>query len=180
MKSEFGNHRDIFECRRSGVSAEVLRGMIVAASPELLLVRMLENGWFFDGYTIVRVGDITEYRFFNDRDSIENKVRKLMDYTAAPPEFRIDLSSMSGVARSLFAAGKLFSIEKERSCKGVMWLGKIRRLTSNTMLLSELDSEAQWSHDHRHVLSAITKICFDSAYIRFYEKLSEKLASADR
>ena len=174
MRKKF-NTTDIFECRRSGISSETLRGIVAAQSSTLLLLNILEDGWFFDGYAIIRLDDITEYRFFSAADSLEKRVQKLLDYVATPPDIPLDLSSMRGVAQSLFAAGKMFSLEKEVSHKNTLWLGKIRRITAGSLYLSELDCEAQWSGEHRHAIASITRIGFDNRYIRLYEELAARL-----
>ena len=173
------NTTDIFECRRSGVASETLRGIVAAQSSTLLLINTLKDGWFFDGYAVIRVDDITEYRFFRAKDSLEKRVQKLLGYAATPPDIPLDLSSMRSVAQSLFEAGKMFSLEKEVSCKNTLWMGKIQRITAGSLYLAELDCEARWSGGHRHSIAAITRIGFDNRYIRFYEKLSAGSAAGD-
>ncbi len=171
MTDEFGS-KDIFECKREKMTSEVLRWIVVERSKELLLLQTLENGWFLDGYSVIRIDDITKYRFFDEEGSFERKVREKLGCSVKPPATPIDLSSMRSVAASLLAAGKMLSLEKENSYHNTMWLGKIQRITAKSLFLSELDSEAHWSHDHRHSIAAITNICCDNRSIRFYDKIS--------
>lgn len=172
MKNTFQNREDIFECRRGGISStEIIRGIVVLESRELILLNKLTDGFCFDGYILLRISDITEYRFYDDAECFEKRAQRKLRLRGTPPPESPDMTSMRTVLSSLWKAGLLFSFEKERSYKDILWLGKLQRLTSKSLFFEELDAEAVWQPVSQHRIHAVTKIEWGTRYIDMYGRL---------
>ena len=165
---------DIYECKRIRISSEIIRGMIVSETPQFLMLNKIVDGFFFDGYTIIRKCDISDYRFYDREDFIEKQIQHAIGLKASPPKIMISLTSMKEIISSLNDNDKLFSIEKEYSYRNVLWLIKVQKISSLSFLADELNSNGEWESHCRHYFSSITKIEFDGRYINLYEELFAK------
>ena len=161
----------IYECMRKKISSEIIRGIIVSESINFLMLNKIVDGFFFDGYTIIRKCDISDYRFYDKENFIERQIQHAIGLKASPPKIMISLKSMKEIISSLNNNDKLFSIEKEYSYRNILWLTKVQKISSFSFLADELNSNGEWERHFRHYFSSITKIEFDSRYINLYEKL---------
>ncbi len=168
---KFKNHHDIFECRRAGVSAEVIRGIIAAESSKLVMIERLWNGWFPDGYEIYRKDDISHWRFYDSPDDPQRIIQSRAGLTGNPPAFVPDLRDIPATVADLCRRGMLFAVAKERSAPGVMYLVKARKLSPRSFLAAELDADGMWTEGARFYFDAVTSIGIGGRYVAFYERL---------
>ena len=167
-------NNDIYEFKREKISSEIIRGIIVAETKQFLMLNKLVDGFFHDGYIIVRKCDISSYRIFDKVHFVEKKIQREIGLRVCSPAIDISLTSMRDIIFSLMENEKLFSIEKELSYRNILWLIKVKKISSHSFLADELNSEGVWEKNFRHYFSSITKIEFDSRYISLYEKLFVK------
>ena len=153
------------------MSSEVTRGIIVAESPRLVMIEKWCDGWFPDGCVIYRKQDLTEWRFHDDPHDPERLIQRRAGLTGQAPDFVPDLSDLPAVISGLFRRGMLFSLEKERSAPGVLYLVKVQQLSARSFLARELSPDGEWGNGSRFYFDAITAIGIGGRYIAFYEKL---------
>ncbi|MBQ6351674.1 MAG: hypothetical protein IJJ28_00210 [Lentisphaeria bacterium] len=175
---KFRNRRDIFECRRAGVASETSRGIIVAESPRLVMIERLRDGWFPDGYAIYRKADITEWRFHDSPDDPERLIQRRAGLTGHAPNVIPDLTDFPAAVADFYRSGTLFSLEKERSAPGVLYLLKVLALSPRSFLAAELDADGRWIGPARFYFDAITAIGVGGGYIDFYARLFGSAAPA--
>lgn len=161
------NKEYILEIEVNSFNNCTIWGIIEHFSEEYILISKINKECFsFEGYSIIKIEYITRYRFFDtDNDFlflVQKKVNLFKQKT-----FRICSSSFKKVLRKIAKEYKLFSFYKKNDLEKI-YVGKILKITNNTIIMKEIDADADWYDD-------VTKFTIESlAVIDFggrYEKV---------
>ena len=150
---------------REGMDRYALTGCIVDTSDEFLVVHCMSDAIRLDGYSLIRITDITSI----DRDprygDFYEKALKLMkDKPRRPKNLRLE--NMYSVLQSLDENYPLISVEREKVKNDECAIGKIHMMSENMVVLKWLTPDAKWKgNSPRYRLRDITKIDFDTSYI---------------
>lgn len=154
--------KHIIELKREDITAEIVRGIVLDYSPELVLLANIDDNFYINGYIIVRNNDITAYRFFDSPDSFFYQAQKELhlfpDYS-----FKIDLTNIRSVCLNIHQYVPLVTIFKEKS-EDVCYIGHITTITDHSITLYEIDSDAEWETETRFYLRKISRIDFGGGY----------------
>lgn len=145
---------------------ETLEGFVVAVGRKWALVAKIASGGFFDGYTVIRVRDISRVRFDGSFQRSFSETRP--EWPVSPPSGRPtpDLDSTRGMLRSFLAEGVLCALER-RNKPDLLWVGVPDELTRHWLYLLEVRSDATWhARPLRYRLRTITLVNMGDQYLR--------------
>jgi len=156
----------LIQLRRSRIFADMSwwNGYVHATSSELVLVQPLSDRIDLDGYSILRIADISDFAVDYPRQDFHRRALAAKRIAAAPPA-PIDLSSIESALRSIEATYPLFVVHREVEDPEVCEVGRLKFATSESYALRAMSPEAVWVDDPRHyAFSSITRVDFDSEY----------------
>jgi hypothetical protein len=110
-----------------------------------------------DGYRILYVADITNVEVRCRSGPFIERALALRKQVPSPLT-DLDLSS---VATVLLSAGRRFplvTIHGERICRSACWIGQVSSLTTKTVTLHKIGTNAEWYGESRYRLRDITRI----------------------
>lgn len=149
-----------------------LDGFVVEIGAKWALLAVTGNGGYLEGWTAVRVRDIT--RVTRNR-SFEAKFAARQPLW--PPRFDtpVDLDSTAGVIQTMGQQAGLIAVEQEKRISGAMWIGRPTRVRSGRLELLQVDPKGRW-HDKSQPFSLrhITSITIGSRYLTALEHLLQE------
>lgn len=152
----------IVELKRKHVSADIVKGIVLDLSENLILLAVLDDNFYLNGYTIVKVQDVTDYCIYDNSEYFLFKVRKCLNLT---PEysFCLDLNCIKSVCRDIHKYYPLVTVFKAGS-ENSAFIGIITKLTEQTLSLYEIDSNAEWDKEYRFYLEKISRLDWGGSY----------------
>lgn len=149
-------------------SQTVYRGIVIAVSPELVLLYNLEDGYSPDGFTLLTKRYISQYQIDDDPDCFSKKALQILKRypKTGCSKLELPLSTLAEFLQQVKTKYPLIGVQKKSTGEHVMWVGKIARCTDRWLYLDEIDHEAKWTATHRHRLDAITQISFGNRYLK--------------
>lgn len=149
---------------RKSLDPDALEGYIVGLSPDFVLMHVMDDDIFLNGYAIVRVQDITQVEDKLKFADFYKQALKLRGYAPKPPR-GIRLNSTAAILESVNQHYPLVTVHRERFFRNECSIGRIENLTEKTVVLQWLTPAARWDgYSPRYRLSSITKIDFDGLY----------------
>ena len=131
-------------------------GYVHKVSPELVLLQPLSDRLDLDGYSILRIADISHFAVDYPRQEFHLHALAAKRICCRPPA-PVDLSSMESALRSIEATYPLFVVHREIEDPEVCEVGRLKFSTSESYTLCTMSPEARWVDDPRHYLfSSIT------------------------
>lgn len=140
------------------------KGFVIDISAEWLLLHNLDCDFFlFDGYTAVRLQDITGVE--KDTSWIARaQKRRGLEPVLQPDVLLVDLP---GLLSSVNAHYPVLGIEREATDPEALYIGRIEKLKKKSLTLRELGRQAEWkSTQIRHRLDEITCVTFGTTYMK--------------
>jgi hypothetical protein len=173
--------REKVRITRSVPSESTLNGYLLAMSDDLLLMHVFDD-FEPDGYTIIRTADVVglrrcPYEQWWDHMLEQERLLRGLD---SPPD--IDLSDMRSAIESVAAQYRqmIVECEDEEERSEDFYLGKLVSMAYDTMLFLDYDGLGFWSPEpHEIFLDEITKVQFDTPYIRIFSKFTREGTSPD-
>jgi hypothetical protein len=142
------------------------QGFPVGLSPEFLLLNALGDRIDLDGYTVVRLSDITELTRSFPRKSFYLRALDLKGIRPVVPE-GIDLTDVRSLLASIERRYPLITIHRERVAPDECEIGRLKLASDGGYALLWITPEATWEHDYRtYRYSDITRVGFDAQYER--------------
>jgi hypothetical protein len=153
---------DLVELGRD--SMEPVRGFVVGASSELLLLHTLSDRVDLDGYSAVRVHDVTAVQREFTKKPFYLKALKLKGVIPTRPD-GIDLSDVRTLMCSVEERYPLIVIHRERVLADEGEIGRIKLTSGDTYALRFISPTATWEDDDRTFRYAdVTRVQFDGEY----------------
>jgi hypothetical protein len=153
---------------RAGLPQEGWSGFPLVLGDSLVLLRSLRD-FAFDGFSLVRLADVTEVRSGDVERFYERVIRaEGLDRDLAPPR-PVLLRSMRTALESIRAHYRHVIV----TCEGVddesFFLGDIARVDEESVHLHYIHVDGTRERDATRVpLEDITLVRFDEAYLRYY------------
>lgn len=149
---------------RENLDPQGLTGYIVDLSADFVLIHYRSDAIILDGYTIVRVQDISLVDDKPKRGGFYTEALKLRGYTPTRP-VGICLDSTATILESVNNNYPLVTVLRERIFKDECTIGRLEKLTDKTVILQWLTPSAEWDgYSPRYRLTSITKIDFGALY----------------
>jgi hypothetical protein len=150
---------DVF---RTPKHAERISGFVVGVGSKWVLISRIADGGCFDGHTALRVADIS--RISKSRTFETDYAREQPEWPPVLP-FHIDLSSTSGVIRTIAAKAPLIGIEKEHE-RRACWIGTLDEISHRMVFLNEVRPDASWHPEPLgYRLKAVTTVQAGDRYM---------------
>lgn len=139
-------------------------GYVVALGDGLCLLRQISDGMRFNGYTVLRLADISHVEVPHAHEEfVEAALRLRREASEAPPA--IDLESMARAVRSAGRLEELVTIHTEEIDSGICKIGRVRTVDEEEIGMIALDPDADWDDEITAIpLSDVTRIDVGGAY----------------
>jgi hypothetical protein len=162
--------RQMVRIERAALLDKYDHGFVLAVSPELVLIRNAVD-FTIDGYSVIRISDITSYRSGRYERFIEKIYREegWMGEIGESPS--VDITNLRSLLHSLMGSGKNIIVECERPGDDAFYIGKPVGVTKAGVSMRCFDALGQWdSSSQQIVYDQITKVRFEEKYINIYTK----------
>ena len=168
--------REKVRITRSRPSESRLNGYLIEASDELLLMHCFDD-FEPDGYTIIRVADVTGLRRCPYEQWWDHMLEQegLLGALDHPPN--IDLQDMRSAMESVGTQYGQMIIECEDEDEDIedFYLGELVSTNYDTAYLLDYDSLGFWAKEPKDILmDEITMVQFDTPYIRIFSKYTRQ------
>jgi len=139
-------------------------GYVVALGTELVLWLRISDGIRFDGFSLLRIEDLSEVDVpYEHDDFVASALRLRGEVVPLPPEISLD-----GWSAALRAAGPLFpvlTLHTEADGLGLCRIGCLRGVDDEALKLLELDPDADWAEEPSRVaIDTLTRVDLGGAY----------------
>ena len=154
----------VVEVWRRRVDPHPLRGVVVDVARELALLHRLSDAIHLDGYSVVRVADVSRVDAGPDRGRFYSRALALRREKARLPK-GINLSGMGSAISTAATLFPLVTLHRERISPDTCSIGRLRTLTEKSVTLKWLTPTAKWSGDsQKYRLADISLLEFGGEY----------------
>jgi hypothetical protein len=156
--------QSIVRITRGAFEAQGELGYVEALGEDLLLLARISDDLWFDGFAVVRIGDISELEAPHEyADFVEEALRLREELSHAAPAI-----SLESIGSAIRTAGRLFPlvvIHREEVEPETCRIGSVQKLTKDTLTLLEIGPDAEWEEAPSSVaLEEITRVDFGGGY----------------
>lgn len=146
-------------------------GIMVAANEEWGVMARYDECFEFDDFLVFRRGDVVNYESSMESAYLRHVSSKL-DLSAPRISFVLsddipDMVSFNG----WLDKKELIGLYKYRDMETRIYIGNIISLTTKTLMLSEIDCEAESDGVFRHYSKSISAISFGGGYTQMLQKM---------
>jgi hypothetical protein len=150
--------------KRSSRGMSRVTGFVVACSNELILLHCLDLDLFrLNGYSTIRVKDVSHYRFFDSSDCWQFRAAKLFRLVPKRPRCR-KLAGVQEFLGSHIGEERLVTLHTEGLKRDACYIGPVVSVKEKTVTIEDLNCNAEWTGPRRLKLKDITKIEFGGGY----------------
>ena len=136
--------------RENIASHATITGYVVDLSSDFVLVHVQNDAIIFDGYTILRIQDITLVEDKPEYGDFYMEALKLRGYAPKCP-VGICLNSTAAILESVNKHYPLVTVHREGIIKNKCTIGRIEKLTDKTVILQCLTASAEWAATRRDI-----------------------------
>lgn len=148
---------------REKIDEQPIHGYVLDYSPNLILLHFRSDAIVLDGYTVVRVEDVTNIELKPKYRNFYEKALKLRGQKPFRPT-SILISDMRTLLNSVNEEFPLVTLHREEISDGCL-IGRVKRVTQKSVELRCILPGAKWQHEATKLpLSAITKVDFGALY----------------
>lgn len=149
---------------REDIDPQAITGYVVDLSPDFVVIHNRSDYIVLDGYSILRVRDITGVDDKPKRGSFWMEALKLRGQKPRRP-VGVCLDNTASILESVNKHYSLLAVHREGIRNDECAIGRIEKLTKKTVILQWLNPSAQWDgYSPRYRLTDITKIDFGGLY----------------
>jgi hypothetical protein len=143
--------------------ADQILGYVLAMDQSWMLMAKTRDGGYLDGFTALRVADVTKVRADS---SFESQFLRHMDqWPPAEPSAPIDLSGPQSIITSAAALQTLVTLYTEQKWPDECYIGAPVDWEKKRVWLLEVDGQARWERDmSAYRLKKMTRIEFGGDY----------------
>lgn len=155
-----------------------LYGFVLDCNDDFTLIEEFDIDWYkTDGYWIFQNESVKKFRVYDSEEYYLSEVIKLKKIKPTPQP-KISIENWSSILQSVQDNFPLVQIETELIRKDACFIGTSEKLKKNSFELKEIDSSADWDETTtKYKFKDLTKVCFDSAYIKMLWEVSESRKS---
>lgn len=149
---------------RENIEAGHFDGYVLDATPELLLLAVVNGAIRLDGFAVLRTADLTDVQVPTPYHDFQQRALELRGESPTVPE--IDLTSFVSVIRSAASRFPLITVRCEVEHSDSCYIGRVLDLNDERLLLTYIDPNARWDLDRpdRFLIADITRIDFGGQY----------------
>jgi hypothetical protein len=149
---------------REQIDPHPLRGIVLAVADDLMLAHRLSDAIHLDGYFVLRICDITGFKSRPRNASFYERALRLRHERPKLPR-GIELTTMGRAIASASDAFPLVTLHREAISPDTCSIGRVRTLTTKTIILRCITPAAKWEGDYpRYRLSDVTLLEFGGQY----------------
>jgi hypothetical protein len=149
---------------REHIDSHALTGYVVGLGSDFVAIQVQSNEITLNGYTVLRVKDITLIEEKPEWCDFYVEALKLRGYTPSRP-VGICLDGVVSVLESINRNYPLLTVHREGIIRDECAIGRVENLTAKTLILQWLTPGAKWDgYSPRYKLKTITKIDFGDLY----------------
>jgi len=156
--------RHLLEVKRRLKNVGSTVGFAVSFSDSLVLFHVLEKDTFrLNGYTVVRMGDITQYRVFSKATCWQLRAVRHLRLKPRRPA-GISVASLPELVKSVAQHYPLMTFQRGKKNPDVCYIGPLVSMTERTFTIADLDANAEWRGERRLEFGDITAVVFGGGY----------------
>lgn len=155
----------LVECYRDRVDDSDLcdLGYVVDGNDEYLLMHLVDDRITLNGYSLIRVKDITELNVEVEHACFIEKALEIRKKRVKRPVL-VDLADINTILFSIDQNYPLLTLHRESHDPDSCYVGSVESICDKTVLINEMDPDAKWSGNKRLPLDEITRIDFGGGY----------------
>jgi hypothetical protein len=139
-------------------------GYVEAVGDELLLLALISDEIWFNGFAVLRLADISELESPHEyADFVEEALRLRDESVAAAPAV-----SLADLGSAIRTAGRLFPvvvIHREEVEPEICRIGRVVKVTKESVTILEIGPDAEWEAEpSTWALDEITRVDFGGGY----------------
>lgn len=139
-------------------------GYVEALGEDLLLLAVISDDIWFNGFALVRIDDISELESPHEHADFVEEALRLRDESVAPAP----AISLADIASAVRTAGRLFPlvvIHREEVEPETCRIGRVLKVTKESLSLLEIGPDAEWEDEPSSIaLDEITRVDFGGGY----------------
>ena len=140
-----------------------VRGCIEAVGPKFVMVSLISEGMWFDGFECFRITDIIRAEPDPYATFAEAALKKRRQKRPKKP--RVDLANIKTLLLSAARDFPLVTINREEIDPDVCWIGRVLDVNGGRVSLLEIGPDAKWDHKpNEYSLKEITRVGFGADY----------------
>lgn len=165
LQSYVGSNR-LIEIDRSPLSKENMWGFVAYAGESFVVLNIVSENFFLNGFTIIRTNDIRRYKIVEDREDMIRYVLSQRYSSKFLEQFSIDSDELHDFSflKTIHKYYPLVTILREEMDETICSIGRIEELKNRIFLLRELSTTAQWEGVRRFRYSDVTRIDVGGKY----------------
>ena len=171
----------LIEIDRNPLTAENLMGFPVVLSSLFLVLSVVDDCYFLNGFSVIRLDDVRRYRVLTDReDLIRYALSKRYPggYLKKPRLTSEEMQDFSFLS-TVHGRFPLVTIFREAMDNTVCQIGCIETMKPKTFLLREIDIDGSWCGMRRFRYDDVTRIDVGGTYEEALWMYAEYLQSLD-
>lgn len=159
-----GDKTRIVEIKRRIKDTGTLSGFVVGWSESLLLFHVLDTDSFrLNGYTAVRMEDVSQYRFLPKGKHWIDRATK--HYGIEPvPLNGISVATIADLLRTASERYPLITIHPEKKKPDVCYIGAFSSMSERIFTIEDLNCNCEWSGPRRIRFEDVTRVSFGDGY----------------
>ncbi len=147
---------------RKPLDNDYIDGYISGLSGDYVIINLLDGGVFINGFSVVRIGDIRQYRILVEH-------QRLATYALALKKERIAVVkrtfvNLSDIIRWFMNIYPLITIHRENIDREHCYVGSVKLLTDMTICIKKISPNGVWQGVEQIRLQDITRIDFGQKY----------------
>jgi hypothetical protein len=151
--------------RRSRVDPGHLDGYVIGIGKRWLLLAVPDSGIRFDGYTAVRIKDLTGVRAAPYARFVEHALTLRSQWPPQPLANAVNLDTRRALLRSFAGGYPVVTVHPERFDPDVCFVGRVTGVGKRSVRLKHVTPAGKWEKPvTRHRLGWITKVDVGGSY----------------
>lgn len=155
--------KKVVDFKRSKIDEHDLRGVVLAYSDTLTLLNVLDDDFYFNGFTVFRNSDVTHCKAYDDKDHFVNRALRLKSEKPQRKP-KVDLTDWKALLISAQALFPLITIHQEAIANQVCYIGRLTSMTEKMFSMYEINTNAEWDRTYRRKLIDLTRVDFGGGY----------------
>jgi hypothetical protein len=139
-------------------------GYVEALAEDLLLLAVISDDIWFNGFALVRIGDISELEAPHEHADFVEEALRLREESVAPAP----AVALADIGSAIRTAGRLFPlvvIYREKIEPETCRIGRVMKVTKDSVSLLEIGPDAEWEDEPSSIaLEEITRVDFGGGY----------------
>jgi hypothetical protein len=154
----------VVRLERGNFESEGEMGYVLAIGPALVLLLIISTEIRFNGFTVIRIEDITNLEApHTHAEFVEEALRLRGESVEEAPA--VSVEDMPNAIETISKTFPTVAIHREIEDSSICHIGKIVRVDAEHVHLLEIDPDAKWEEEPTHYrITEITRLDFGGGY----------------